>query len=449
MSFVSPGPWSVVDLGSTIPYRLSGNCRSASVRVNAAFAGRAVHGPSVSGCSGIVRVPTPAAIARAGWAEGSSLSLSLVAGRTVLPFRHKRLEPDLGKVLSGNPVAVPSEDQQGDLNSLVMGVGDAVDLGVTDLKGIYGLAMRAEGFFTFELRAGSTAGNVIATDTGGRARVDWVIRPRSGSERYELTTSQLRRTRVGSPVSLILSVTAGAGVINFIDLTGSGVMAPYRFPTPLPKAIPLFNGKNLKGWTQMGPGSFKVDADHTLRSNPPPPGQWGWFYYNKRTFKNFVLRLEFKEESWGANSGVLIRHAATGEQNQSAFTAEEIQITDVNTEYTGGIDHVQTAVRQPQSSPGDWSTMEIVTNGPSILVRVNGVITSRYNGAGGCGLFALPCAGGEYGGYVAGGNGYIALEAEVAHVWFRNVEIHDCGVAISPPASALAQSNDPLCAEAS
>jgi hypothetical protein len=319
---------------------------------------------------------------------------------------------------------------------MVMASGDVVDLGKVDLDGVYGAAVRAEGAFTYELRTGSADGKVIASGTGARERYDWLVRqPGHNKDDYLLTTSELTKAPTG-PTRLFLAVTGGIGSVNYVELTGSGVMAPYRFPDRLPHALRLFNGHDLKDWAQMGPGDFSVDHG-TMRSEPPPPGNWGWHYYTKKTFKNFVLRLQFKTTKWGDNSGVLVRHAATGEQNQSAFTAEEIQITEVNTEYTGGIDHVQAAYTQPQSSPGDWSTMEIVTNGPHFVVRVNGVVTAVYDDSTGCGWFSLPCAGGETGGFVTGGNGYIAVEAEVGHVYFRDLQVHEC-----------VKSSDPLCAEA-
>jgi hypothetical protein len=367
------------------------------------------------------------------------LSLSLSAGDQVVPLRYKRIDFVRSTPVSG------LAPQTGD--AVAVASGTSLELGTVDLAGIYGLFMRAAGYFAFEVRAGSADGDIVATGNGGKSRIDWVIRPRTAWTPFELTTTQVTFVPSGAQ-PLFLVVTSGAGAIDFIDLTGSGAMLPHSFAEPLPDAIRLFNGVDIDDWAMMGPGDFTVEPDGRLRANGPGAGQWGWLYYTPRTFKNFVLRLEFNEDSWGANSGVLLRHAATGEEVQSAFTAEEIQITDVNTEYTGGIDHVQTAVAQPQSSPGDWSTMEIIANGPRIVARVNGVVTSAYDGATGCGLFALPCAGGEYGGYVVGGNGYVALEAEIGHVWFRNVELRECAVSTTAPASVLVASDDPLCSTA-
>lgn len=434
---VAPAPYGVVELGRSVHFRAHGGCAGEKALVIAEFGtNHSVAGPASRGCTGTAAVPTEEALTKAGWTPGQPLDLALTVGSATVPLRHRHIDTGTASVAAGSPQSLPAsgDEESPDGAAMLMQAGDVIALGRVNLTGVYGVAVRAEGAFTYEFRAGSADGKVVAAGSGGRQRSDWMLRqPGHNKDDYLLTTSELKHAPMGAATPLFLAVTSGVGSVNFVELTGSGVMTPYKFPDRLPHAISMFNGHDLSGWKQMGPGGFTVDHG-TMRSDPPPPGNWGWHYYTKRTFKNFVMRLQFKTTEWGDNSGVLVRHAATGEQNQSAFTAEEIQITDVNTEYTGGIDHVQAAYTQAQSSPGDWSTMEIVTNGPHFLVRVNGVLTAVYDDSTGCGLAALPCAGGETGGYVTGGNGYLAVEAEVGHVFFRNLQVHPC-----------AKDDDPLC----
>jgi hypothetical protein len=359
------------------------------------------------------------------------------------PLRYKHLQPDLGEVVAGSPTAVPAAgDSQGDVNSLAMQTGDAVNLGPADLDGIYAVFLRSSGSLNFELHAGKVAGPLLASDSAGHARPDYLVGPRGMADKtYISVTSKLKTPgSVKGPTDLILVVTSGAGAINYVDLTGSGAMAPYRFPTPLKESVELFNGRDLKDWKQIGPGTFSVDKDRSILALAPDSG-WGWLYNAKKTYTNFVLRIDVKEDGFGANGGVMIRHSDNEDNNYTSFTGEEIQVTDVNTEYLGGIDHVDTAFRQPQSSPNEWSSMEIVANGPRIQVWVNGVKTADGDETTGCSLFGLPCNGGAYGGYGTGGSGYISVEAELGHVWYRNIEIHDCGVTDD----AFQTSDDPLC----
>jgi hypothetical protein len=218
-------------------------------------------------------------------------------------------------------------------------------------------------------------------------------------------------------------------------------MAPYRWPTPLPKATRVFDGRSLKGWKQIGPGTFSVAKDGSLEAKAPA-SEWGWLYNPRVRLTNFVLRLDVKEEAFGANGGILVRHGPDENNYLTSFTADEIQVTDNNTEYTGGVDHVATALRQPQSSPGEWSRFEIVANGPRLVVRVNGVVTADHDQTTGCNLPSVPCSGGAYGGYLTGGSGFLGFEAELMHVWYRDIVVHDCGVT-----DVVRQtSSDPLCA---
>jgi hypothetical protein len=430
-----PGAWSVVDLGRDVPLTGCG-----TTRVIATFPGGSVAGPVTRGCRGTARVPSRQALTAAGWQDGSALDLYLDADGSRIPLRYKHFQPDLGRVLAGRPTVVPAlGDPQGDVSSLAMQAGDAVDLGPVDLTGVYAVLVRAAGYLSFELRAGKATGPVLASGTAGHARSDWAAKPRGTGEVYLSATAPLTR-RPAAVSRLVLVVTQGAGLVNYVDLTGSGGMAPYRWPSALPRAVPLFDGRSIKGWKQIGPGRFSVAPDRSLLATGPS-SEWGWLYNPRFRFTNFVLRLDVKEQSFGANGGILVRHSDNANNYYTSFTADEIQVTDVNTEYMGGVDHVATALRQPQSSPGEWSRMEIVANGPHLLVRVNGVVTADHDQTTGCNLPSVPCSGGAYGGYGTGGSGFIGFEAELQKVWYRDIVLHDCGVT-----DVVRQtSSDPLC----
>ena len=85
--------------------------------------------------------------------------------------------------------------------------------------------------------------------------------------------------------------------------------------------------------------------------------------------------------------------------------------------------------------------MEIVANGPRLVVTVNGVRTADHDQTTGCNLPSVPCAGGAYGGYGSGGSGFLGFEAELQRVWYRDLQVHDCGVS-----DVVTQTSaDPLC----
>lgn len=436
---VAPAPWSVVDLGRELSYQLSHSCH-ATTRVVATFDGRELSGPATRGCRSLVQVPSREALTAAGWTDGAALDLSLRTRNVRIPLRYKHLQPDLGHPVAGRPSAVPATaDPQGDGSSLLMQTGDAVDLGTADLSGVDAVLLRVAGALSFELRSGSSTEPLLAAGTAGHSRSDWALKPRGTGELYLSATAPLTGRPTG-PVHLVLTVTEGGGLVNYVDLTGSGAMSPYRWPSSLPRSVELLNGRDLAGWKQIGPGTFTVAPDGSLQATGPS-SKWGWLYNPRYTFTNFVLRLDVKEQSYGANGGILVRHSDNENNYYTSFTADEIQVTDVNTEYFGGVDHVATALRQPQSSPGEWSRMEIVANGPRLVVTVNGVRTADHDQTTGCNLPSVPCAGGAYGGYGSGGSGFLGFEAELQRVWYRDLQVHDCGVS-----DVVTQTSaDPLC----
>ena len=64
----------------------------------------------------------------------------------------------------------------------------------------------------------------------------------------------------------------------------------------------LFNGKDLTGWSMVGPGRFVVE-NGMLKTE----GGMGLLWYTGQQFGNTTLRVVFKTASPNANSGVYIR----------------------------------------------------------------------------------------------------------------------------------------------
>jgi hypothetical protein len=64
----------------------------------------------------------------------------------------------------------------------------------------------------------------------------------------------------------------------------------------------LFNGKDLNGWSIVGPGSFTVE-NGMLKTH----GGMGLLWYTQKQFGNAILRVVFKTTGPTDNSGVYIR----------------------------------------------------------------------------------------------------------------------------------------------
>jgi hypothetical protein len=142
---------------------------------------------------------------------------------------------------------------------------------------------------------------------------------------------------------------------------------------------PLFNGKDLTGWTYSGDrnpakkskgyyfenGVLVCDKDATGN------------LYTEKDYDNFVLRFDFKMVPNG-NNGIGLHCPTTGD---IAYQGIEIQILDDDgTEYKGKIKPWQhhgsvygcVAAKPGSLKPvGEWNTEEIVVDGRHIRVTVN------------------------------------------------------------------------------
>ena len=85
----------------------------------------------------------------------------------------------------------------------------------------------------------------------------------------------------------------------------------------------LFNGKDLTGWKQAGPGSHYVE-DGFIKSK----GGMGLLYWEGEKFGNCVIRVVFRMRDENSNSGVFIRipSVPTEDNMMPVNTGYEVQI---------------------------------------------------------------------------------------------------------------------------
>jgi hypothetical protein len=136
----------------------------------------------------------------------------------------------------------------------------------------------------------------------------------------------------------------------------------------------LFNGKDLSGWEQVGPGKFVVE-DGKLKTE----GGMGMIYFPAEKFGNSMIRVVYTVKDNDTNSGVFIR---VPEKSSDPWLAVnkgyEVQI-DNGTRHVGGEYHcsgvlysLTKAMSHPQKKPGEWNTLEITLDGPRTIVVLNG-----------------------------------------------------------------------------
>ncbi len=147
---------------------------------------------------------------------------------------------------------------------------------------------------------------------------------------------------------------------------------------------PLFNGRDLTGWEQVGPGEFVVE-DGLLKT----VGGMGMILYPAEKFGDVVFKVVFKVKDNDCNSGVFIRLPHKPEDAMDAVNhGYEVQIDNgsrhVGGEYhcTGVLYSLTKAKAHPQKEVGEWNTMEITLDGLRTIVHLNGTLVTDYTEGG-------------------------------------------------------------------
>jgi hypothetical protein len=152
-----------------------------------------------------------------------------------------------------------------------------------------------------------------------------------------------------------------------------------------PGFTPLYSqGDPLKqGWQMVGPGSITEESPGVLVTD----GGMGMLWYAKEPFKDFTLRLEYKQSALKNNSGVFVRFPNPPKSPWDAVNeGYEIQIDDgADPEHrTGAVYSFKAPEKAPPSKPvGEWNAYEITVKGQDYTVTLNGEVVNHYKGSRG------------------------------------------------------------------
>jgi hypothetical protein len=143
----------------------------------------------------------------------------------------------------------------------------------------------------------------------------------------------------------------------------------------------LFNGKDLTGWKQAGPGSHFVE-DGLIKSK----GGMGLLYFTGEKFGNCIIRVVFRMRDENSNSGVFIRMPVEPrEEWMPIHYGYEIQIDnkpELSGEdifhYTGTIYSLTRPLVQSGKPGPEWNTMEITLDNDRTIVFLNGKKVTDY-----------------------------------------------------------------------
>ncbi len=167
--------------------------------------------------------------------------------------------------------------------------------------------------------------------------------------------------------------------IKIVSMLGLLILANSH-PLSAQKSRPLFNGKNLEGWQQAGPGQFVV-KDGAMKTE----GGMGILWYIREKISRATIRVVFRLTSKDSDSGVFIRiPEKPSEPWMPINRGYEVEIGDWPDDYscTGVLYTFTKALARPIRSIGEWNTMEITIDGPrTIVYRIRGVLPGSIDNA--------------------------------------------------------------------
>ena len=160
----------------------------------------------------------------------------------------------------------------------------------------------------------------------------------------------------------------------FILFAGFGIACKSSSSVEEKGFTPLFNGTDLTGWVG-NKQSYKADNGTILVE--PGEGSGGGNLYTEKEYSNFILRFEFQLTP-GANNGLGIHAPLEGD---AAYVGKELQILDNSAEkyaslepyqYHGSVYGIIPAKRGFQKPVGEWNEQEVIVNGSTVKVILNG-----------------------------------------------------------------------------
>ena len=190
----------------------------------------------------------------------------------------------------------------------------------------------------------------------------------------------------------------GRNSSGFIDLQDHGYDVWFRNirlrDLSLPagkKEIPLFNGKDLSGWTCHLEGGAPMEGTWSVKNGilvckGTPTG----YLQTERSYKDFILRLQWRfapGKEKGGNSGVLLRKVGPDkvwprcvEAQLKSGDAGDFWVMDgyplkaapERTEER----HVK-KTHDNERAPGEWNEYEIIVKGDKITLLVNGEVVNE------------------------------------------------------------------------
>ena len=190
--------------------------------------------------------------------------------------------------------------------------------------------------------------------------------------------------------------------------------------------VMLFDGKTLDGWIPFSPevGKGKDDnskvakvwsvRDGVIHCEGKPSG----YLRTSKDYANYQLHLEWRWDGKPTNSGVLLHktgpdllwptsiEAQVMHENAGDFYLINLSSLTVNGKQLGPVVKPYLRAKKQglsnETPPGEWNSYDIVCDGDSIQLTINGVLQNKGTGA-------------------TPSSGAICLQSEGSPIQFRNI----------------------------
>ncbi len=218
------------------------------------------------------------------------------------------------------------------------------------------------------------------------------------------------------------------GILATVVALASGTLVPTRAVGP----EPLFNGKDLAGWKVVN-GSAPYTVENGVIVGTTVPNSPNSFLATERTYRDFILELEVKQDVGPSNSGVQFRGQRREDYRDGRVFGYQCEIDPSDRAWTGGIYDEQRRdwLYQGNLNPagqkaykfGEWNAVRIEAIGPSLRTFVNDVPVAQVIDE-------------------VDAEGFIALQVHAIakpdeagrKVMFRNIRIQTADLKPAPPA---------------
>ena len=190
----------------------------------------------------------------------------------------------------------------------------------------------------------------------------------------------------------------------------------------------LFNGQDHTGWKC---NNGKPIATAVEQGSLVPFKAGGYLIIHEKQFGDFVLKCDVKWESERCNSGIFFR---VEDPQDPVNTGFEIQVGSgkgLGKHQFGAVYDLAANTHSAGNETGQWNTVEIQCQGPTIRVQVNGQQVCAMN----CDDYDKPglCPDGQPHKFKLNGQsrtvkdfarvGYLGFQDHGHKVWYKNVKL--------------------------